>query len=113
MTPEAQVVMKIKLMAKLQESEECKKASFAAPVKLARRVSKNQVVGSHAEWDESMVLRERTKGVNDSGLTNFSGLIQRKTKTKRRRRRRPRRMKTPLTRPAGRKKATNMTARTR
>jgi len=49
--------MKIRLIAKLQERAEWKKASFAAPVKLARRVSKNQVVGSHGEWDESMVLR--------------------------------------------------------
>jgi len=57
MTPEAQVVMKIKLMAKLHERDEWKKASLAAPVKLALRVSKNQVVGSHAEWEESMVLR--------------------------------------------------------
>jgi hypothetical protein len=41
--------MKIKLIAKLQERDEWKKASLAAPVKLARRVSKNQVVGSQAE----------------------------------------------------------------
>jgi len=57
MIPEAHVVMKIRLIAKLQERAEWKKASLAAPVKLARRVSKNQVVGSQGEWDESMVLR--------------------------------------------------------
>jgi hypothetical protein len=44
-------------MAQLQERAELKKALLIDPERAVRRLSKNQVVGSSGECDDSKVLR--------------------------------------------------------
>jgi hypothetical protein len=99
------------VMAQLQDSVEWNRALFTDPERLARRLSKNQVVGRKGEWDVSKVLRVRMRDPKDCGLTNFSGLIKRKEMRRKRKARRPMKMRTLRMCPAGNRTAATMTRR--